>query len=59
MNLKELCDKEIYSNKDIPIDIAKDVLNFAESGFKESKTSKKVADLFKSLGQKKLKQKLL
>ena len=43
MNLKKLCDKEIYSNKDIPIDIAKEVLNFAESGFKESKSSKKVA----------------
>ncbi len=54
MNLKKLCDKEIYSNKDIPIDIAKDILNFAESGFKESKTSKKVANLFKSLGQKKI-----
>ena len=54
MDLKKLCDKEIYSNKDIPIDIAKDILNFAESGFKEIKTSKKVANLFKSLGQKKI-----
>ena len=54
MDLKKLCDNEIYSNKDISINISKDILNFAESGFKEIKTSKKVLDLFKSLGQKKI-----
>ena len=38
---KKICDNEIYSNKDIPIGISKDILNFVESGFKEIKTSKK------------------
>ena len=50
MDLKKICDNEIYLNKDIPINISKDILNFAESGFKEIQTSKKVLDLFKSLG---------
>ena len=54
MDLKKICDNEIYSNKDISINISKDILNFAESGFKEIKTSKKVLDLFRSLGQKKI-----
>ena len=46
MDLKKICDNEIYLNKDIPINISKDILNFAESGFKEIQTSKKVLDLF-------------
>ena len=54
MNLKKICANAINTNKDIPFGIAKDILNFAESGFKEIETSKKVINLFKALGQKKI-----
>ena len=52
MNLKNLCDKNINSKKEIPIKNSLEILNYAESGYKEIKTAEKVVNTFKKLGQK-------
>ena len=50
MDLKETCDINIFKNKDIPINLSKEILGMPESGFKEFETSKKVYKSFKKLG---------
>jgi len=50
MNLKKICDKNIYKNKSIPISLSKEILNSPESGFKEYETSKKVLEFLRNLG---------
>ena len=50
MDLKETCDINIFKNKDIPINLSKEILDMPESGFKEFETSKKVYKSFKKLG---------
>ena len=52
MNLKNLCDKNINSKKEIPIKNSLEILNYAESGYKEIKPAEKVINTFKKLGQK-------
>ena len=52
MNLKNICDKNINSNKDIPREVSLEILEFAESGYKEIKTAEKVIKAFERLGQK-------
>ncbi len=51
MNLKDLCNKNINSRKGIPREVSLEILEFAESGYKEIQTSKKVIKAFKKLGQ--------
>jgi len=51
MNLKDLCNKNINSRKGIPRKVSLEILEFAESGYKEIQTSKKVIKAFKKLGQ--------
>ena len=46
MDLKETCDINIFKNKDIPINLSKEILDMPESGFKEFETSKKVYKSF-------------
>lgn len=52
INLKEIAFKALEQKSSIPIDLSKDILSFAESGFKEFKTQEKVASAFKKLGQR-------
>jgi amidohydrolase len=55
MNLKELSTSNLIKFKDIPINLSKEMLNSAESGFKEFNTAKKVLAVFKDLGLKNIK----
>ena len=55
MNLKELSTSNLIKSKDIPINLSKEMLNSAESGFKEFNTAKKVLAVFKDLGLKNIK----
>ena len=51
MDLKQICSENILSNKSIPKKLSLDILKFAESGFKEYETAKKVIKTFEELGQ--------
>jgi len=52
MNLKNLCNENINSSKDIPREVSLEILEFAEAGYKEIQTAKKVMEAFERLGQK-------
>ncbi len=56
MNLKELATSSLVKSKHIPINLSKEILMEAESGFKEFGTAKKVLAIFKDLGLKNIKK---